>query len=201
MKRLMTVMMALVAALAFAEEPAAKPEDPLATFCGYKFGDVLKKSSVKKQKQDAKGNWIVEAKLNKPFRLCKNVTLLYTKTDRKLYSIAISSGEKPGLSEADARSEFEEMVKIIAEKFKVEFHTFPSELFGTAHVGNKLIKVRGSSGTVDVKRTTKAMYKPGQKQEVHYFTASVMDKAILDSDGSTIEGATPVAAGEGADVL
>ena len=199
MKKLMTVMMALAASLAFAEDPAAKPEDPLATFCGYKFGDVLKKSNIKKQKQDALGNWVVEAKLNKPFRLCRNVTLLYTKIDRKLFSVTISSGEKPGLSETDAQAEYDEMTKILSGKYKAEFVSMGT--IGSAHVGERKIRVSAASRTVDVKKSVKVMYKPGQKHRVHFFSVTVEDDAVRRSDGSTIKGVTPVAAGEGADVL
>ena len=199
MKKLMTVMMALAASLAFAEDPAAKPEDPLATFCGYKFGDVLKKSNVKKQKQDDWGNWVVEAKLNKPFRLCRNVTLLYTKIDRKLFSVTISSGEKPGLSETDAQAEYDEMTKILSGKYKAEFVSMGT--IGSAHVGERKIRVSAASRTVDVKKSVKVMYKPGQKHRVHFFAVTVEDDAVRRSDGSTIKGVTPVAAGEGADVL
>lgn len=86
--------------------------------CGYELGSVLKLPCTFQISE--KGNVIVKAKLNRPFRRCTEVELYYSSKTLALSEIRLFSKELKGMSEAEVKAEIEGMKGVLAEKFKTE---------------------------------------------------------------------------------
>lgn len=86
--------------------------------CGYELGSVLKLPCTFQISE--KGNVIVKAKLNRPFRRCTEVELYYSSKTLALSEIRLYSKELKGMSEAEVKAEIDGIKSVLGEKFKTE---------------------------------------------------------------------------------
>ncbi len=116
----MRIALMMIVALMVQTVCAAEKPKYVESFCGYKFGgEPPKQTKILFSKPPTSTlGWVVEQKLKKPFRSCRNVALTYDKDDKKLCAITIKSDIDFKMTDQEAEQEVNNIVEILKAKYK-----------------------------------------------------------------------------------